>query len=456
MATFSQNQVLDIFVVEVLATETNVKDFIDHASPLELQILAIDGAHQPTMEDFYFVQKHKDGSFKRSDVIPVNQIRFINPISPKVTVPKSYVFTVSTTGTSVGDVFIVTIKIDNWGSKSFEDQYLKFGFHKRVTGDNAVTIAAGLAASLTLNSTRDPESLFTYVALGPTLTITEVLQDYVTGKKQGLPLEFTIENSWGATPVITNRVINPCSGRHVRDLEYFCKGNVGDSLRYANYPHNWEEWYDSELSDYCLVHIGYYYKGTGVFPQTSEKEIIVAFLYCDDGCDLVEILEQATGFTIECPNATTTLESTVETTVETTLEVTTTCDPGGVPISVASSITGSRGDPTIEFNDSWEDACIALENANGQGWVINWFTAGVIFGEGQPIWTSGRTCELLQGYYMVGDDGLVIYYFVDGVITYTLDCNNPPTTTIEGPTTTEGPITILCRTTSLYSLWRYS
>ena len=328
MATFSQNQVKDIFVVEALAGETEINAFIAAADPLEVQILKADGSAQPAAgEDFYFVQKHADGSFKRSDVLPAGQIRYVNVINQKVPVLKSYAIEIpAIAGIDVGDVLQIMITLDNWGSRSFEDQYFKFANYKVQTGDDEEDIAEGLVTSLTRNFSREPGTLFTFDAVTDGLSwfveITEVQQPFVTGKKQGLPLEFVVSNNFGGVQEVTNRVINPGSGRAIRDLEYFCKGNVGDSYRGAGYPHDFEQWFDSSLNkQYCLVHIGFWFEGLNHAVQKSEKEIIVVFWVnpadmnpVGFGNSVIALLETVTGLTL--PDFVFAYETTTEATTE--------------------------------------------------------------------------------------------------------------------------------------------
>lgn len=330
MATFSQNQVKDIFVVEAIATETDVQAFIADASPLELQILEVTGAAQPAAgEDFYFVQKHADGSFKRSDVLPANQIRYINVINPKVPVLKSYSIQIPAVGGfAAGDLFQIMVTLDNWGSRSFEDQYFKFAQYSLLATDTEEDVANGLVLSLTRNFSREPGTLFTFAAVTDGgdwfVEITEAVQPYVTGKKQGLPLEFVVSNNFGGVQTVTPREINPGSGRNVRDLEYFCKGNVGDSYRGAGYPHDFEQWFDSSLNkEYFLLHIGFWFEGLGHAVQKSEKEIIVVFWLDPDAQDaaagpnaIVEVLSTVTGRTVPyfaTPETTTEAETTTGT-----------------------------------------------------------------------------------------------------------------------------------------------
>jgi hypothetical protein len=124
---------------------------------------------------------------------------------------------------------------------------------------------------------------------------------------------------------------------------------------------------------------------------------------------------------------------------------TTSCVFEGTPILITSSISGLGGNPTIEFNQSWENACEALHELqeHAEDWNINW--VGATVNEDNPlefIWYYSGTCELLQGYYMNEGGAGVIDFFVDGIISYTLDCNNPPvttTTTEEVTTTTTNP-----------------
>lgn len=328
MATFSQNQVKDIFIANAFATETTAKEFVATASPLELQVLKADGSGVPTgVEDFYFIQKHADGSIKRSDILPANQIRFINPVSPKVPVLKSYAITIDTTNFVNNDILQIQIVLDHWGSRSFEDQYFKYAQYQWTTGTSAADTAAGLVLSLTRNFSREPNTLFTFAVNGNDVVITEVAQPFVTGKKQGLPLEFVVSNNFSGVQAVTQRVMNPCSGQRVRDLEYFCKGNVGDSYRYAGYPHNFEQWFDSDLdAEYCLFDIGFWYEGVNHAIQTSEKEIIVALVDCTGSGTLTALLEIATGLSLDTPGVprTTTTTTKAPTTTTTTEAPTTT------------------------------------------------------------------------------------------------------------------------------------
>lgn len=311
MATFSQNQVKDIFVTSAVAAETTAKTFNASASALEVAVLKADGSAAPAAgEDFYFIQKHTDGSIKTSDTLLGGKVRYANLVNPKTAVLKSYAITVPAAAIVVGDILQLTIVLDNWGSRSFEDQYFKYATYKVVTGDTVTTIAAGLVTSLTNNFSREPGTLFTFSSNAGVITITEVAQDYVTGKKQGLPLEFVISNDFAGTQVVTQRVVDPGSGKNVRDLEYFYKGNVGDSYRGMGYPHNFEEWYDSVLTNqYYLVDIGYYWDGLNHAVQKSEKQILVACSDLTAANAIVDLLETATGLTIGTfvdPAATTT------------------------------------------------------------------------------------------------------------------------------------------------------
>lgn len=104
-------------------------------------------------------------------------------------------------------------------------------------------------------------------------------QYYVTGKKTRLDFPFEVRaynNSANPTVVQTKGFEGTATGYHVRNMEYYYKGNRADTFRGAGYPHNFEENYDSVLSQaYYLVEIGYWDESRDE-PMKSKKQLTIA------------------------------------------------------------------------------------------------------------------------------------------------------------------------------------
>lgn len=101
---------------------------------------------------------------------------------------------------------------------------------------------------------------------------------YVTGKKTRLSFPFRVE-AYATTPVTVTSVEGSegvATGYHVRNMEYYYKGNRADTFRGAGYPHNFQESYDSVLTNtYFLVELGYWDESRDE-PMKSKKQLTIA------------------------------------------------------------------------------------------------------------------------------------------------------------------------------------
>jgi hypothetical protein len=117
------------------------------------------------------------------------------------------------------------------------------------------------------------------------LTISEkedyLARYYVTGKKTRLNMDFSVRATVPSTVAdltITKTLgfAGQGTGYQVRNLEEYLLGNRQDTFRGAGYPHNFEEHYDSILTDqYFLIEIGYFDTGRND-PMKSDKQITIA------------------------------------------------------------------------------------------------------------------------------------------------------------------------------------
>jgi hypothetical protein len=131
------------------------------------------------------------------------------------------------------------------------------------------------------------------------ITITEKAQEFVLGKKQGRRLIWEVSNDFDATQVVTEPVVNPASGRHVADMEWFFRGNTGDFYRGMGYPHNFENVYDASTStDYYIIEVGFFYQGQNEAIQKSNKQLTIAVSDMTAANALLADIVTATGITV--------------------------------------------------------------------------------------------------------------------------------------------------------------
>ena len=125
----------------------------------------------------------------------------------------------------------------------------------------------------------------TVTVSGDTITISEVEQPWELGRfpVSQCPLDIQLNGivtddeymtyEWAtigeAAPTVLNNV-----GKKIADLEYFTHGWRGDMFRNVGWPRAINTKYMVDpASSYDLIDIHYFYQGTGVSVQQSEKEI---------------------------------------------------------------------------------------------------------------------------------------------------------------------------------------
>lgn len=110
-------------------------------------------------DSLLFKQLLGDGTYQTLGVIAKDSVTKVTKALKVAAVP-GYA-TVAAINGAVGDLHRIEIALDNYGSDSFEDQYIKQGTHKSTTA-TALSNGLGLVSSLYLNYTREVPKQNTY------------------------------------------------------------------------------------------------------------------------------------------------------------------------------------------------------------------------------------------------------------------------------------------------------
>ena len=277
------NQVRQIYVASSLVTEA------EPASLGQLQVCGVAGKY------FYF--KHfGQGGLTASDKIDVDKVRYVKQTAGADLSDKLGVHTVKVTNAVAGQVYEIKLRFLNYIGQGAQDYTYRLGTYRAKSSDGVNDIAAGLAASLqaTLglqtgadetNPKNYKEPIATVEVEDDTITITEVDQYWELGKfyVAQMPIEVGLNGivtddnyfdyEW-ATIAKGEPVDAANSGKKIADLEYFCMGNRADQYRGMGWPRTAEsKLMVNPAGEYDLIDIHYFFQGTGVSVQQSEKEI---------------------------------------------------------------------------------------------------------------------------------------------------------------------------------------
>lgn len=337
MATFSTNQVRQLYVAKTLKTSNVLES--DAAGSIAVK-------SDTAKNHLYFEYKGAD-NLMRSDLIDVKNILYAkatdaNDMAHKL---KSVTVTLDTNvngGTPVpGQDYILRIAFRQYVGMSDEGQYFKYGMVHAYAGMNADKFYKVLALSIAKNFSREVVPLIKvevhsaktkgeegfdsdgYMVVTPTtnshyatntsvididsIRITEVEQPWRLGVMAQTPVCFTVqpvavmvsgdERIWATVTESTNGTIG--NGKKIADLEYFCMGERGDIYRGAGFPHNIVTTYLVDPTKvYYTFNIHYAYAGNNESVQKSEKDITIV---CSDKTgfnEIVKAFNNITGLTI--------------------------------------------------------------------------------------------------------------------------------------------------------------
>lgn len=345
MATFSTNQVRQLYVAKALKTT---------------HVLASDTAGSIAVKSdtaknhLYFEYKGAD-NLMRSDLIDIKNILYAKATDANDMAHELKAVTVTldsevSAAPVAGQDYILRIAFKQYVGMSDEDQYFKYGMVHAYAGMDADEFYKVLALSIAKNFSREVVPLIKievhskttkskggfdsngYMVVTPTtkdngksdttnpyyatdtlvtdidsIRITEVEQPWRLGVMAQTPVYFTVqpvavmvngdERIWATVTEGTNGTIG--NGKKIADLEYFCMGERGDMYRGIGFPHNIVTTYLVDpTKTYYTFDIHYAYVGNNESVQKSEKDITIV---CSDKTEfnkIVAAFSTATGLTI--------------------------------------------------------------------------------------------------------------------------------------------------------------
>lgn len=341
MATFSTNQVRQLYVAEALKSPNVIAT--DAAGSIAVKA--------DTAKNHLYFEYMGAGGMTRSDLIGIKSIMYAKATDADELAHKlaKYKLTLDTSvngGEPVaGQDYILRIAFRNYIGLSEEDQYFKYGMVHAVTGMTASGFYKTLALSLVKNFSREEEGLLKFyletggqdagvVAGTPTevtkdtkestlngtytgVVIEEAPQEWILGVMGQVPVNFTLqpdsilangdERIWGIVKQVTSTGSIP-DGHKIADLEYFCMGERGDIYRGIGFPNIIRTKYlVNPDNKYNVIDIHYAYVGPNESVQKSEKDItiVVPKIGANNQAsnklanDIISAINTATGLTIE-------------------------------------------------------------------------------------------------------------------------------------------------------------
>lgn len=301
MATFSTNQVRQLYVAEALKTPNVIAT--DAAGSIAVKA--------DTAKTHLYFEYMGAGGMTRSDLIDIKNILYAKATDADDLAHDlaKYKLTLDASvngGTPVaGQDYILRIAFRNYIGLSEEDQYFKYGMVHAVAGMTASDFYKTLALSLVKNFSREEGGLLKfYLETGGTSTevtkdtkesaltgtytgivIEEAPQEWILGVMEQAPVNFTLqpdtitangdERIWGVVKQVASTRSIP-DGHKIADLEYFCMGERGDVYRMAGFPHVIRTKYlVNPDNKYNVIDIHYAYVGPNESVQKSEKDITI-------------------------------------------------------------------------------------------------------------------------------------------------------------------------------------
>lgn len=346
MATFSTNQVRQLYVAKALKTPHVLAS--DDAGSIAVK-------NDTAKNHLYFEYKGAD-NLMRSDLIDIKNILYAKATDANAMAHelKSVTVTLDTNvngGAPVaGQDYILRIAFRQYVGMSDEDQYFKYGMVHAYAGMDADEFYKVLALSIAKNFSREVVPLIKievhskatkskggfdsngYMVVTPTtkdngksdttnpyyatgtlvtdidsIRITEVEQPWRLGVMAQTPVYFTVqsvpvtvngdERHWATLTESTSGSIG--NGKTIADLEYFCMGERGDQYRKIGWPNNIDTTYLVDPSKaYHVFDIHYAYVGSNESVQKSEKTITIV---CADKAELNKVItafNTATGLSV--------------------------------------------------------------------------------------------------------------------------------------------------------------
>lgn len=340
MATFSTNQVRQLYVAEALKSPNVIAT--DAAGSIAVK--------SDTAKTHLYFEYMGAGGMTRSDLIDIKNILYAKATDADDLAHDlaKYKLTLDASvngGTPVaGQDYILRIAFRNYIGLSEEDQYSKYGMVHAVADMTASDFYKTLALSLVKNFSREEGGLLKFyletegkdagtVAGTPTevtkdtkestltgtytgIVIEEAPQEWVLGVMEQTPVNFTLQPGtinasgddriWGTVKQVASTSSIP-DGHKIADLEYFCMGERGDVYRMVGFPNVIRTKYlVNPDTKYNVIDIHYAYVGPNESVQKSEKDItiVVPKVGSSDSAsnklanDIITAINTATGLSI--------------------------------------------------------------------------------------------------------------------------------------------------------------
>lgn len=332
MATFSTNQVRQLYVAKALKTP---------------RVLATDTAGSIAVKSdtaknhLYFEYKGAD-NLMRSDLIDIKNILYAKATDADDMAHELRAVTVTldsevNAAPVAGQDYILRIAFKQYVGMSDEDQYFKYGMVHAYAGMTASDFYKKLALSLAKNFSREIVPLVKFILTDSgdeavpvdattkessltgtykALVIDEVEQPWRLGIMEQTPVYFEVqpvpvtvngdERIWGKVEE-TDPAGTIANGKKIADLEYFCMGERGDMYRGVGYPNNIPTTYLVDPTvKYNVIDIHYAYVGSNESVQKSEKTItlVVPKVGATNSAsnklanDIIKAINTATGLSI--------------------------------------------------------------------------------------------------------------------------------------------------------------
>ncbi len=300
MATFSTNQVRQLYVAKALKTPNVLAS--DAAGSIAVK-------NDTAKNHLYFGYKGAD-NLMRSDLIDIKNILYAKATDADDMAHELKAVTVTldsevNAGTPVaGQDYILRIVFKQYVGMSDEDQYFKYGMVHAYAGMTASDFYKKLALSLAKNFSREIVPLVKFVLTNSddgavsvdattkessltetykALVIDEVEQPWRLGIMEQTPVYFEVqpvpitvngdERIWGKVED-TEPAGTIANGKKIADLEYFCMGERGDMYRGVGFPNNIPTTYLVDPTvKYNVIDIHYAYVDSNESVQKSEKTI---------------------------------------------------------------------------------------------------------------------------------------------------------------------------------------
>ena len=269
---------------------------------------------------YLFFQHYGHGGLTASDKIDVDKIRYIKNTAGSALDDILGAQTVKVTNPVAGQVYEIKLRFLNYIGQGAQDFTYRIGTYRAKSSDGVNDIAAGLAASLqaTLglekgatasDPTKYKEPIATVEVSGDTITVKEVEQYWELGKftVARMPIEISLNGivtddnyfdyEWATITDVTKTSGTDTNNatKKLADLEYFCMGNRADQYRGMGWPRTAESKLMVDLSEtYNVIDIHYFFQGTGVSVQQSEKELTI-ICKSSEASDLVGAIETMMG-----------------------------------------------------------------------------------------------------------------------------------------------------------------